>query len=136
MKTYLKIKGLTLAQEARIIKRLEKARGQNKGLAKSLHLHRTVEVRREARSTHLALGFLRGRTMQQMERPLRPNDLGHVATVGMTRSAPDWKRIEQLINKYGAQYFDSPQKLAQSFTEFKDGGAPVQDITPFVVAED
>lgn len=135
MKTYLKIKGLTLAQEARIIKRLEKARGQNKSLAKSLHSHRTLAVRSEARSTHLALGFLRGRTMQQMERPLRPQNEGHVATSGMTRTAPDWKRIEQLVLKYGVQYFDSAQKLAQSFTEFKDGGAPA-DSTGFRVVTD
>lgn len=135
MKTYLRIKGLTLAAEARIIKKLEKARGQNKSLAKALHLHRTVEVRSEARSTHLALGFLKGRTMQQMERPLRALNEGHVATVGMTRTAPDWKRIEQLVNKYGGQYYETPQRLAQSFTEFKDGGAPT-DSTAFRVVTD
>lgn len=122
MKTYLKIKGLSLAAEARIIKRLEKARNTNPNLRKSLHLHRTQEVRSEARSTHLALGFLRGNTMQQMERPLRPENQGHVATKNMTRSAPNWKRIEQLVNKYGGQYFDSPQDLAQRFAEFKDTG--------------
>lgn len=123
MKTYLKIKGLSLAAEARIIKRLEKARGQNKDLAAKLHLHRTIEVRSEARSTHIALGFLRGTEMSQMERPLRPADHGHIATKNMTRSAPNWKRIEQLVNKYGVSYFETPQELAQKFAEFKDTGS-------------
>lgn len=134
MKTYLRIKGLTLAAETRIIKKLEKARGQNKELAKSLHLHRTLEVRSEARSTHLALGFLKGRTMQEMERPLRPLSEGHIATIGMTRNAPNWKRIEQLVLKYGTHYFDTAQALAQNFTEFKDGGAE-SDSTIFRVMD-
>lgn len=123
MKTYLKIKGLTLAAEARIIKKLEQNRRSNPDLRKSLHLHRTIEVRSEARSTHIALGFLRGTSMQQMERPLRPVGEGHVATKNMTRTAPNWKRIEQLVNKYGQQYFDNPQALAQAFAEFKDTGS-------------
>lgn len=126
MKTYLRIKGLTLAAEARIIKKLEKSRAQNKNLRNSLHLHRVKEVRSEARSTHLARGFLKGNTMQQMERPLRPLNQGHVATKNMTRIAPDWKRIEQLVNKYGGQYFENPQDLAQRLAEFKDGGAAVK----------
>ncbi len=120
MKTYLKIKGLTLAAEARIIKRLEKQRGQNNALRQSLHLHRTMEVRSEARSTHIALGFLRGTVYAQMERPLRPVDQGHIATKGLTRSAPNWKRIEQLVNKYGPRYFENPQDMAQKFAEFKN----------------
>jgi hypothetical protein len=124
-KTTLKIKGLTLAAEARIIKKIEKNRRRNPEQRKSLYLHRTNEVRSEARSTHLAFGFLRGRTMQQMERPLRPLDQGHVRTKNMTRTAPDWKRIETLVSVHGGEYFDNPQALAQRFAEFKDGGAPV-----------
>lgn len=122
MKTYLKIKGLSLAQEARIIKRLEKSR-INPKLAASLHNHRTVDVRREARSTHLALGFLRGTTLAQMEKPYRPLNEGHKATKNMSRSLPDWKRIEQLIRKYGVQYFETEQEMLQRFAEFKDTGS-------------
>lgn len=123
MKTYLRIKGLTLAAEARIIKRLEKNRSANKNLRNSLYEHRVKVVRSEARSNHLALGFLRGNTMQQMERPLRPANQGHVATKNMTRTAPDWKRIEQIVTKYGQNYFENPQDLAQKFAEFKDTGS-------------
>lgn len=123
MKTYLQIKGLSLAAEARIIKRLEQSKRRNPKLRASLHLHRVNEVRSEARSTHLALGFLRGRTMAEMEKPLRPENQGHVATKNMTRTAPNWKRIEQLVNKYGVQYFETAQELAQKFAEFKDTGS-------------
>jgi len=123
MKTYLKIKGLSLAAEARIIKRLEKNRSQNPNLRAKLYQHRTVDVRNEARSTHLALGFLRGTTMQQMERPLKLNRVK--GDKNFTRTAPNWKRIEQLVNKYGGQYFENPQDLAQRFAEFKDGGSVV-----------
>lgn len=126
MKTYLKIKGLTLAQEARIIKKIEQNRRTNPNLRAQLHKHRTVDVRNEARSTHIALGFLRGTTMQQMERPLKLDRVK--GDKNFTRTAPNWKRIEQLVNKYGGQYFDNPQALAQAFAEFKDtGSVGVQD---------
>ena len=123
MKTYLKVKGLSLAAEARIIKRLEKARNSHPKLRASLHLHRTVEVRNEARSTHLALGFLRGTPYTKMELPLRPLNAGHLKSKNATRTAPDWKRVEQLVLKYGQQYFDSEQDLRQKFAEFKDTGS-------------
>lgn len=134
MKTYLRIKGLTLAAEARIIRKLEKNRHINKGLRNSMYEHRVQVVRSEARSNHLALGFLKGRTMQQMEQPLRPQNEGHIAVKGMTRTAPDWKRIEQLVNRYGGQYFDNPQALAQKLSEFKDGGTPV-DTTGYRIIQ-
>jgi hypothetical protein len=119
MKTYLKIKGLSLAGEARIIKRLEKSRQTHPKLAASLHMHRTHEVRSEARSTHLALGFLRGVPYKAMELPLRPLNEGHKRSLNMTRTAPDWKRVEQLVNKYGQQYFEGAQDLTGKFTEWK-----------------
>lgn len=122
MKTFLQLKGLSLAAEARIQKRFEKSKHRHPKLREKIHLHRTIEIRSEARSTHLALGFLRGRDYSLIERPLRPLDQGHIATKNMTRTAPNWKRVEQLVTKYGQQYFDNSQDLAQTFSEWKDTG--------------
>lgn len=61
----LRVKLKSLAEEARIIRREERRTwGQ---LREELHLHRVRDVRTEARATHLAYGFLRGRTLEQME---------------------------------------------------------------------
>lgn len=118
MKTFLKVKYLTLTQEARIIKRLEKKRKVGP-MRTSLHQHRTEDVRSEARSTHLARGFIKGTSYAEMELPLRPANQGHIATKNMTRSAPNWARIEQLIKKYGVSYFDSPEAMVQRFAQWR-----------------
>lgn len=81
----LRIKVNSLAAEARIIRRAErKAWGE---LRNELTLHRRGVVRVAARETHLALGLIKGRTIQQMERKaFRP---------------PDWKAVEKMVRKYG-----------------------------------
>lgn len=83
-RTLLKIKGLSLAQEARIIKRMQKKRPAR---AQEMHNHRVNVVRPLARSTHLAYGFLRGKTKEDMELTCytKPNGLA----------------IRQLVNRYG-----------------------------------
>lgn len=124
-KTKLAVKFLSLAAEARIIKKLEQNRRRNKNLRNDLYLHRTREVRSEARSTHLARGFLKGHNYGEMEMPLRPRDEGHVATKGMTRTYPDFDRIQQLIEKFGIDYFDSKQQLTQQFAEWRDAALGV-----------
>ena len=120
MKTFLKIKGLSLAAEARILKRLEKSRMHPK-LRENIHLHRVHQVRSEARSTHLALGFLRGTSYLKMELPLMDfHKEGR--QLHTTKTRPDWKRIEQLVRKYGPKYFESEQDMMQKFVEWKDTG--------------
>lgn len=70
----LKIKLKSLADEARIIRREEHLRIGG-WLRAELHWHRVGVVRRQARATHLAYGFLRGRKRSEMERtPMTDND--------------------------------------------------------------
>lgn len=92
-KTYLKIKIMSLAAEARIIRCEEKkwpggdTRQGYTGIREGLHLHRIHEVRPEARAALVAYGFLRGRTYRAIEaKAIEP---------------PNWPRVLTLINKYG-----------------------------------
>ena len=65
----LKIKVKSLTAEARIIRSQElKLKGKNWGhLASPLQGHRRGSLRAEARDTHIAYGYLKGRTYRQME---------------------------------------------------------------------
>lgn len=93
-KTFLKIKIMSLAAEARIIRTEEKrwpgtAPGANLGSPRAgLHEHRITVVRPEARVALLAYGFLRGRRYRQIE--------------AKALEAPNWGRVVALVNKYGA----------------------------------
>lgn len=120
-KTELKLEGLTLAAKSRILKRLARSRQYHPDQRKTFENQRVHAVRSEARSVHLALGFLRGRTMDEMELPLRAKDCGHISTIGMTRTAPNWARVEELVNQYGQQYFGDVRDLSQKFSEFRAG---------------
>lgn len=82
---FLKVKLKSLAAEARIIRK-EEMRSHGT-LRDALCIHRRVIVRSEARATHLAYGFLRGRQYIQLE---------HKA-----ESAPDWKKVESMVKRYG-----------------------------------
>ena len=90
MLEYLKVKVKSLAAEARII-RLEakKAKACNRrDLLFGLHEHRIFTVRRAARSSNLAYGFLLGNSYLCMEKD--------------SRTQPAWKDIETLLRKYGS----------------------------------
>lgn len=82
----LRVKVKSLAAEARII-RGEERRARRGDLRESLYLHRIHEVRSHARSAHLALGFIKGRTYEQMEK--------------QAFSKPDWPEVRRLLAKYG-----------------------------------
>lgn len=56
----------------------------------SLHFHRVVEVRREARAAHLAACFLRGTPYAACEGSER-------------RSKPNWDRVENIIARFTHQ---------------------------------
>lgn len=79
---------------------------------------------REVRDHLIALGFLRGKTMDMIECPHRPYNQGHVSSKGMTRTAPNWDNIESLILSEGKGYFESEQQMLQKFAEFRDGAVP------------
>ena len=69
-----------------------------------LRNHRLEIVRPEARASHLALGFLRGHDYVVMEGPT-------------TRSSPNWKRVEDLIKRFGEG--DERDRM-QKFSAWKD----------------
>jgi|GEM_PF-5312666 len=104
MKVYLKIKIMSLAAEARIIRKETKRWPGDSPERLGLYTHRIHDVRSEARSACLAYGFLRGRTYDQME--------------GRGSRRPDWKRVEALVSKYGDG--DLRDRM-QRFSEWKDG---------------
>lgn len=84
----LKIKLKSLAEEARIIRKEErrlKLAGRGPDITQ-LHEHRLLVVRRCARETHIAYGYLRGLSYEQIERPKR---------------APNWDNVEKIVKKYG-----------------------------------
>ncbi len=93
---FLKVKVKSLAAESRIIRFEErKTRGPTRS---SLHEHRVGIVRREARHTLLAYGYLRARSYAQMERS--------------PKTEPTWDSVERMIKKYG--------QLKQSIEEWKN----------------
>jgi hypothetical protein len=114
MLEYLQVKVQNLVDEAKDIrKREQKARWQARAtrgrekfalaerfttVNQGLHLHRVYDVRKEARSSHLAYGFLRGLKYHEME--------------VLAYDQPDWNRIERLVEKYSeADIRDTKQKF-------------------------
>ena len=92
-RTYLRIKIKSLAEEAKIIRREEKKPHSDmnefgySGHRIGLRCHRTGTVRREARHTLLAYGFIRGRKYRQME--------------AKCEFPPDWDAVRRMVGKYG-----------------------------------
>lgn len=81
---FLKVKVKSLAAEARIIRREER---RNPELRGDLAAHRREVVRKEARHSLLAYGYLRGRSYRAMERT--------------THAEPSWAEVERMIRRYG-----------------------------------
>jgi len=52
--------------------------------------YRTI-IKSDARCMNLAYGFLRGRTYTEIERD--------------AKTAPDWERVFEFVNRYGARYY-------------------------------
>lgn len=106
MRIYLKIKICSLAEEAKIIRRHErrlKAKPRAPGELPpaawwGLNSHRRFDVRTEQRAALLAYGFLRGRRYRQIE--------------AKCHEPPDWKRVCQLVDKFGGMS-DDKNKLAE-----------------------
>lgn len=111
----LKIKILSLSEEARIIRREElrylafaknatKLEHQNQHHWTYLDLkrHRKGIVANETRDALLAYGFLRGRTYIRLE--------------SKRFTDPNWGNIERMILKYGKE---SAPKLKQRFEQWK-----------------
>lgn len=95
MREYLRVKIKSLASEAKIIRHEEqkvKSWKREPGhdpepVYFGLHQHRTIEVRREARTAGLAYGFLRETPYRKME--------------FKCYTKPNWSRVKDLVSKYG-----------------------------------
>ena len=86
-RSYLKVKIKSLAEEARIIRKEERvSKGERR---RGLYLHRIGTVRRAARHTLLAYGFIRGRRYRQME--------------AKCATTPMWPEVFKMLVKYGLQ---------------------------------
>jgi len=102
MKNYLKVKSMSLAAEAKIIRNQEKQRAKqlrhalkhnyekaaeyHDKVRNGLYLHRVKDVRSEARASNIAYGFLRNHKYSEIER--------------FTYTHPDWAKVEFLALKY------------------------------------
>jgi hypothetical protein len=87
---YIKVKILSLAAEAKIIRKQEqKARAHgNRSLRIGLADHRRGIVRHEARHAQLAYGFLRGMAYKKMEAKCHPG------------CGPDFAKVKSAIERY------------------------------------
>jgi len=87
---FLKVKIKSLAEEARIIKHAEK---KHTWVCEELRIHRICVVRLEARATHLAYGFIRGKTRQQIEAKHHP--------LGAYGNKTLQSKVKAMVDKYG-----------------------------------
>ena len=87
---YIKVKILSLAAEAKIIRKQEqKARAHgNRSLRIGLAEHRRGIVRHEARHAQLAYGFLRGMPYKKMEARCHPG------------CGPGFRKVRESVEKY------------------------------------
>jgi hypothetical protein len=97
-KTYLKIKIMSLAAEARIIRNEERKWRGDHPVRFGLREHRVTVVRDEARVAQLAYGFVRGRSYAQLE--------------SNPKSTPNWARVATLAARYGDKKVTLEQVMA------------------------
>lgn len=146
MREYLKVKVMSLAAEARIIKtqeqriveRLERrkryfshtADSDINPLARKPQDDRDLKafwgmrdhrhgLRREARRSHLAYGFIRGQSFQAMEPYVHTNN---------RLNDKDWEAIEAMIAKYDER---DPRVWKQALAVFHEEWELVADKTPW-----
>lgn len=100
----LRIKLKSLAAEAVIIRSEErKIQGP---LREEMHLHRISTVRSAARSTGIAYGLIRGKTLLQME--------------PTSKTEPDWNSIKQMLRRYGNASMDVEATVAAKSIVYKE----------------
>ena len=127
MLNYLKIKVVSLAAEARLIRKDERkqlkwarAAAQNNAYGKGaeyaqyhykvffgLQAHRKIDVRQESRASNLAYGFLKGRKFSEIER------VSH----NKNTNPPNWTKVKNLVQRYGE---GKEKEILQRFETWKD----------------
>lgn len=124
MKSHLKVKVFTLGAEMSYIHRQEikwkeKARVARQKARDPKYLednfwslrHHRKELKVEARHTHLAYGFMKGRSYREMEQFCYGDIKGYGST------PPDWAKIEQMIDRFSQDEPD-PRDVMQKFSEW------------------
>jgi hypothetical protein len=117
MHNYLKVKSMSLMEEAKIIRKEEQKRlaqmhyAYNSGNADAvnyhrqvyngLHLHRVNDVRKEARWSNIAYGFCLGREYVEIERN--------------STTWPNWNRVADLARRYYEAKPDSNEDFETKF---------------------
>jgi hypothetical protein len=103
-KTFLKMKIMSLAAEARIIRREEKKWPTTTNVRWGLYSHRVAVVRPEARVALLAYAYLRGRPYVALERaPLTP---------------PNWEKVTAMVARFGPV----PKVPVEAITTWSEAG--------------
>lgn len=101
--TFLKVNRLSLAAEARIIRRLANAKSGD--LRHSLKSHRKDVLRPEARAAHLAHAFLTGTVYRRVERD--------------GSSPPDWRRVAEKVSRFSDLGGNAARAAVLSWSEGK-----------------
>lgn len=125
MTTNLKLESFSLAAQARILKKLGRSvkKDHPGAVFATAHIQKNaVKLRKEARAVHIARGFLRGRSLIEMELPYRPTNKGHISFPGHSRTLPNFRRVEELIRSANRKY-ETEQELLQRWAEFLDGAS-------------
>lgn len=124
MKSHLKVKVFALSAEMTYIRRQE-AKWKNRARYARLkgksdayqhqalcsHQAHRYELKTEARNSHLAYGYLKGRPYQQMEQ------ICYGQLKGFGSSEPDWKAIESMVERFTKDE-TTPQDVMQKFAEW------------------
>ena len=108
-RVHLKVKIKSLAAEAKIIRReerlvLEKIRRgwtDRVWAFDTLQSHRKGVVRTEARASHLAYAFIRGKAYRTVEATVRAGN------------EPDWEKVTDLVWRFGGALPLLPRKLGK-----------------------
>ena len=127
----LKMKVKSLAAESQIIRHQElKFKGKSWcHLADPLIAHRRGPLRSEARDTHVAYGFLKGRTYRQIE--------------DNPKTEPNWDNIARMVKKHGTKEFtetlhtwrvEKTVKVVDTASAGGDGTGSIDVVTAKVVA--
>ena len=117
---YLRVKGKSLADEARIIRKEEDrerrkpVESRHPGLLEGLTDHRRSVVRREARATHLAVAFIKDIPYKKVKPYSANRDIGI-------------ERIASMVRTYGGYgYASKPvSEVIKQIRDWRDGKSAV-----------
>jgi hypothetical protein len=123
----LKIKLKHLAAEARIIKHQERKMGGHNWGPKAAFFreHRINNVRPECRATHIAYGYLRGRTYKQIE-GFKEGGYSGGRVRKNTYPQGMWQRVIDMVRKYGNVW--SEDKVRASLSDWRKGLIEVKEV--------